>query len=268
MNLHAHPIVTRHRTRAREIRIAQDRGKISPRSALKRAKKLERLYAGRLRGIARIIGTIVAGYDLTDPVVVAPLIRAHLERYAQILQPWAEAAGKRMIAEVAAADRGGWKKFAATVGREVDREIQSAPTGIATQESLQRQVNLITSLPREAAERVHELTVKGISEGKRYPEIAAEIMKTGHVTASRATLIARTEVSRTATEFTRARAEHIGSQEFIWRTSKDSDVRPSHKKLDGKVFRWDDPPECDPGHHALPGGIWNCRCYAEPVLID
>jgi SPP1 gp7 family putative phage head morphogenesis protein len=117
-----------------------------------------------------------------------------------------------------------------------------------------------------AYERVHKLTLEGLSNGTRAKAIAAEIMRSGDVSESRAMLIARTEVARTSTEFTRARAEQIGSTHFIWRTARDRDVRQSHAHLEGKTFRWDAPPECDPGHHALPGCIWNCRCWAEPVF--
>lgn len=265
------PKVVYARSRAKRTprpRLAQDRGPLSARSALRRAKRLESQYAARLRGIARTIGHIVAGYDLSNLATASPAIVSALRRYADVLRPWAKQVGARMIAEVGTADRTGWKKIAAEIGRPLAREIADAPTGRATQDALARQVGLITSIPIDAAERVHRLTVDGIAKGKRADEIAAEIMKTADVSKSRATLIARTEISRTSTEFTKARAQHIGSEEFIWRTAKDSDVRASHRKLEGKVFRWDDPPECDPGHRALPGGIWNCRCYAEPVIPD
>lgn len=254
--------------RVQRPRIAQDRASLSPRSALKRARRLETQYAQRLRGIARTIAHIVSGFDLSNPPEVAPMLGNALRRYAEILRPWARKVSERMIAEVGAADRTGWRKIAGEIGRPLAREISDAPTGRATQDALARQVDLITSIPRDAADRVHKLTIDGIAKGKRYDEIAKEILKTGDVSKARATLIARTEVARTATEFTKARAQHIGSTEFIWRTAKDSDVRASHRKLEGKVFRWDDPPECDPGHRALPGGIWNCRCYAEPVIPD
>lgn len=240
---------------------------ISIASLFKRAKKLERNYGTRLRQIARHVGHIAAGFD-ADSLNGTVLMRAALMRYADALEPWARAVGRRMVTEVAAADRESWRKTSATIGRLLHKEIATAPTGNAMQDALTRQVDLITSLPREAAERVHKLTTEGIAQGRRTSDIAAEIARTGEVTRSRADLIARTEVSRTATELTRARAEHIGSTHFIWRARHDDSTRPMHRKLDGQAFRWDDPPECDPGHHALPGAIWNCRCYPEPVLTD
>ncbi|WP_197739378.1 phage minor head protein [Methylobacterium sp. P1-11] len=252
-------------------RFAQDRAGTSARSAFKRALKLERSYAQRLRGIARHIGDIVKGFaweTLEEIAASSEPAQRLLRRYADTLDPWANAVAQRMVAEVAASDRVSWRKLSSDMGRQLHREIDTAPTGEAMRASMQRQVGLIKSLPLDAAERVHKLTQEGITQGRRAAEIADEIMASGDVARSRAMLIARTEVSRTATELTKARAEHIGSTHFIWRTAGDSDVRSTHKVLNGKTFRWDQPPECDPGHHALPGGIWNCRCYPEVVVPD
>lgn len=49
-------------------------------------------------------------------------------------------------------------------------------------------------------------------------------------------------------------------EHYIWRTVKDSDVRPAHAAREGKIFSWTNPPE---GGH--PGEDYNCRCWAEPV---
>lgn len=90
-------------------------------------------------------------------------------------------------------------------------------------------------------------------------------MATGRVTRSRANTIARTEVSRASCVFTQARAENLGSEGYIWRTSEDGDVRPSHKAMNGKFVAWNSPPTLDnlKGHA---GCLPNCRCYTEPVI--
>lgn len=241
----------------------------SPEKAnFKRSRKVERGYVDRLRQLARHIDNLVRGvYDPEQPET-ARTLESLLRQYAETAMPWAQAVGSRMVAEVAARDETTWMEVSRKMGRALRREIETAPTGALMRQRLEDQVDLITSIPREAADRVRKLTTEGIVQGTRPSEIAKEIMRTGEVSESRAMLIARTEVSRTATELTRARAEHVGSTHFIWRTAGDSDVRPTHRVLNGQVFRWDDPPECDPGHHALPGAIWNCRCYPEVVIPD
>jgi len=138
---------------------------------------------------------------------------------------------------------------------------------------LKEQVDLITSLPREAAERVHELTLKNITSGMRPETLAKEILRTGDVTVSRAVLIAVTETSRTASLLTQVRAMNIGAEGYIWRTAKDADVRPEHRALEGKFVRWNDPPIAGKGkggadQHYHAGQGPRCRCWMEPVLPD
>lgn len=244
------------------------RGETSAKSAWIRARKAEAQYASRLRRIAHVVGEIVRmGYAPDDPLALS-WIRVALARYAVAIRPWAEKAAEVMVTEVASRDKAAWKAASEEIGRGLRTEIETAPIGDVLRQRMADQVDLITSLPRDAAERVHRLAIESIENGTRASEIEARILETGSVTKARATLIARTEVGRTATELNRARAEHVGSTHFIWRTVHDADVRATHRALDGKSFRWDEPPECDPGHHALPGCIWNCRCWAEPIIPD
>ncbi len=179
-----------------------------------------------------------------------------------------------MLANVQHQDAQAWKEMTAEMSKALRDEIRNAPTGAVMQSLLQEQVVLIRSLPLDAAERVHRLTLQGIEDGTRASEIAAEILRSGEVTASRAKLIARTEVSRTASTLTQARAEHIGSTGYIWRTCGDSDVRASHKAMNGKFVPWGSPPTLvDVGKngkaHSMTGHagcLPNCRCYPEPII--
>jgi SPP1 gp7 family putative phage head morphogenesis protein len=233
-----------------------------------RSRKVEEGYGRRLRKIASHIGELVnAIYNPDDPFSAGQISNA-LDRYASILEPWARAVGLRMVAEVDARDKRAWREASAEMSRLMQVQLNDTPVGLLTRQRLDDQVALITSLPRDAAERVRKLTLEGLTQGTRAKEIAAEIMRSGDVSRSRATLIAVTEVSRTSTEFTRARAESAGSDSYIWRTSKDGDVRHDHRILEGKVFRWSEPPIADrrTGARAHPGCIYRCRCYPEPIF--
>ena len=247
--------------------LAQDRVILSPKSAFKKARRVEAGNAAKLRRIAKHIGDIVREFP-EGTLQSALFIQTAMERYSQVLKPWAEAVGDRMITEVAARDKDAWRDVSARIGRALHKEIETAPTGKVLRESLARQVDLITSLPREAGERVHKMTVEGMAEGRRTDEIISSIMETGSVSRSRAELIATTEVSRTASELTQARAEHVGCTHYKWRTVSDSAVRPDHKRLNGKTFAWNEPPVSDSrtGERSHPGCIYRCRCYAEPII--
>ncbi|MDB5448411.1 MAG: putative head morphosis protein [Phenylobacterium sp.] len=247
--------------------LAFDKGP-SPRSAFIRTRKAEVQYGRQLRKLAKHIGDLIDGMWVPDDLSAADQIAEAMQRYSRTIEPWARSVASRMLADVAARDRKAWKAVSAEMGRLLHEEIANAPTGQLMQQRLADQVSLITSLPPEAAARVHTLTLEGITLGRRAADIATEIGRSGEVSASRAMTIARTEVGRTATELTAVRAQAVGSTMFVWRTAGDADVRASHRALNGRAFRWDDPPECDPGHHALPGAIWNCRCIPEPILPD
>lgn len=231
-----------------------------------KTNRAERQYQSSLSQVARQVGSIINGFPPGDPSV-EPTITHMLNRYAELLNDWAVSTASKMIAEVNQQDRKAWATLTEQMSQALRQEIRTAPTGAAMQELLAEQVTLIKSIPLDAAKRVHELTLQGIEDGTRSNEIAKEIMRSGEVSENKAKLIARTEVSRTAATLTEARAMSVGSEGYIWRTSGDSDVRHSHKEMNGKFVRWDSPPTLDKltGHA---GCLPNCRCYPEPVIPE
>lgn len=234
-----------------------------------RARKATHTYARQLTAVARQVGMIVKGIAPDGVVENMPTLNDLLEKYAQLIRPWAIKVASQMIAEVGQRDETAWVAMGREIGRELREEIRTAPTGEAMRALLDEQVHLITSIPLKASQRVQKLAIESYTNGGRAAEIAGEIMRTEHVTKSRAMLIARTEVARTASVMTQVRSEHIGSKGYIWRTAHDSDVRELHKHLEGHFIPWDTPPiAAQDGIRAHAGQIFNCRCWAEPVLPD
>jgi len=230
-------------------------------------RRAERYYGIQLRKIARHVGDIITAFEVGSPQADA-LIRRAMERYAELLQPWAQATAAGMLADVTRRDAKVWRNITEGMGSTMRDYIRSAPLAPVLAELEGEQVRLITSLPLEAAERVHKLMVEGLYNATRASEIAKEIMRSGEVTESRANLIARTEVGRASGKITETRALHVGSEGYIWRTVGDADVRHDHRLLNGKFIRYDSPPIADKksGTRAHAGCIWNCRCYQEPVI--
>ncbi|WP_269914809.1 phage head morphogenesis protein [Acinetobacter sp. HY1485] len=235
----------------------------------KTVRKAERRYAQQLRKIARYIDTIVKSFDVNDPRSY-PLIVSALNEYAGTLHHWAQNTAGRIMTDVALRDQKTWLIHAKDLSRGVRDQIRNTDIGAIYQKLMDDQVTLIKSLPLDAAQRVHDLATRTTIDGGRASEVAGLILATGHVTKSRANLIARTEISRAQSNFTEARAKNLGSQGYIWRTSEDPDVRSDHKELNGTFHKWDNPPIADQraGVRAHPGCIYNCRCYAEPVVPD
>jgi len=127
-------------------------------------------------------------------------------------------------------------------------------------------VGLIRSMALDKVSRVSKILTEAGSS-TRVETIARRIQEETDATPARAALIARDQVLKLNAEVTQARHEAVGLTEYIWRTSKDERVRKEHKLLDGKRFRYDDPPVVSArGDRANPGEWYQCRCIAEPWI--
>jgi SPP1 gp7 family putative phage head morphogenesis protein len=231
-------------------------------------KTTEKTFAIQLRKVAKIVGGIIDNHVVGNSVDNVSLNKA-LISYSKLLIPWANNLSEKTIQSISKRNE---KAFMST-SQKISRRLLDIFTGPGVGEVARKlqneQVALITSLPIEAAQKAQEISRDAVITGTRADVTAKKILDLGEITESRATLIARTETAKANTALTVARATAAGSKSFIWRTAGDADVRESHRVLDGKIFEYADPPFVSPeeGSH-LPGDIWNCRCYAEPIFTD
>ena len=158
----------------------------------------ERVYRTHLRKIAKHVEDLFDGFPLGDLETI-PTIEHLLRRYAEALTPWAEVTAARMLDDLNRRDEQAWMQIAQEMSRALRDELRRAPTGETMRALMAEQVGLIRSIPLEAAERVHRLTIEALEDGTRAAAISKEIQRSGEVAKSRADLIARTEVSRAAT---------------------------------------------------------------------
>lgn len=231
----------------------------------KPANAIEREYATALRKLAKTVAGIidphVSGYSLVDE---RSMFHA-LANYALALRPWADNLSRRMVDQVRVKSWKDWKSQAEKMGIAYKQLAFETSVGMRAHELQAEQVELITSIPLDAGERVQRLAMEAITNGQRSSAISEELIRTEHVTKSRATMIARTETAKANAVMTQARAEDIGSEGYIWETSGDGDVRESHRAMDGVYVRYDSPPTLDKmtGHA---GSLPNCRCWQRVVL--
>lgn len=211
-------------------------------------------------------------YDETDPEGMAELIQARLFSYSDTIDAWATAVATTMLKRASQADYDVWRKVGQELSADAKRMLKSDAVGSTFDKLQAEQVELIKSIPRDAAQRVHDWAAKGMTEGARPDVIAKKIRdEIGGVTESHALLIARTETARARSNFTEARAKAVGSTGYIWHSVHDSGTRDRHRALDGTVQTWKKPPISDYGKggapvRSHPGCIWNCRCWAEPIF--
>lgn len=194
-------------------------------------------------------------------------------------QNYIENSVRRMVTPLAVQNMATWREaarkasknplFYTNLMREVNEGLK-----LDIESQIRNNAELIRTLPTDVAEKTLFDVEKYALQGLRASEIAQKIEKytVQHSRAS-AKLIARTEVSKTTTALTKARSENLGLRWYVWRTALDGDrVRKSHRNMEGVLVNWNDPPsperlvgEKDVGNYHA-GNIWNCRCYAEPLL--
>lgn len=100
---------------------------------------------------------------------------------------------------------------------------------------------LIKSLASDYIGKVNLQTEMAITNGWSSRQLAKEIMKLNGVKQKQATLIARDQIGKLNGQTTQARMESMGLNLYEWSTSGDERVRDSHKKLQGKICKWNDP---------------------------
>lgn len=130
-----------------------------------------------------------------------------------------------------------------------------------------RNLRLIKRLGRSEVSELRALLVDAEKTGERVEGVKKKIERRLEVSKSHAELLARDQILKLNGQVTGARQQQAGIRKYKWSTSRDERVRKPHKALDGKIFPWGDPPITNKeGDRNEPGGDYQCRCVAIPVL--
>lgn len=191
-----------------------------------------------------------------------------LERYSEIITPWATKVAENFTSDIARQNEKQWRQHSKNISTKLCNMVDNAPVGQVMKSIVAEQIKYIKSLPLEAADRVYDIhnkAIEAVVTGGRAEPFAKEIAASGDVSRSRANLIARTELGRATGALDQARARAIGSEGYLWRTADDGDVRHSHRQMEGKFVAWGKPPTLD-GMTGHAGELPNCRCYKEIIF--
>ena len=124
-------------------------------------KTIESRYQTSLRAIAREVGKIIHdGYDGSNDSVLEIMDR--LDQYSEIIDGWAETVATNMVTAVNRQDEKVWRQRSQLISQELRNVINNTPTGHVMQSLVREQVQYITSLPLEAADRVYDIQKKAI----------------------------------------------------------------------------------------------------------
>lgn len=98
-----------------------------------------------------------------------------------------------------------------------------------------------------------------------YSDQTSAIMGSGDASVAEADLMTLSDwlARRFLAEINERRQRNLGVTHYVWRSVDDPKVRASHAERDDRLFSWDD--RFSDGH---PGHGYNCRCSAEPAILD
>ncbi len=100
---------------------------------------------------------------------------------------------------------------------------------------------LITNMTDNEIDRVSGIVQRGLQEGSSLESITESIEKSFGITRRHAKLIARDQTTKLNGSLTKLRQQELGIETYRWLTAGDERVRKSHRVLDNKICRWDDP---------------------------
>ncbi len=137
-----------------------------------------------------------------------------------------------------------------------------------TRQWVLQNVDLITTITEQPLKRMYNIISGGQYAGKTAAEIGRQIQEAYDVSKSHARFIARDQMAKLNAQITQRQQTDAGITEYVWRTVGDARVRESHRHLNGKRFKYSDPPVVDTktGRRANPGEDYQCRCVALPVF--
>jgi len=109
------------------------------------------------------------------------------------------------------------------------------------------------------------LTLEAKRAGKTVRELASEWAEAFGVEKRRGRNLARDQISKVTADLNRARQEQAGIDSYEWLTSADESVRPRHRALNHKLYKWGEPTGAEEG--LPPGKPINCRCVAGAIIL-
>lgn len=250
-------------------------------------RRIEQSFHRNLQELAKLIIKEVG--NTTDIDMINSILKSLIN--SREYQRFAESIAKKMVTHLFDDQGKTWREAAFLNGKGsfiyayLQRELKGQ-TGRLLKDQIRRNAEIIRTLPLNISKDVTEYVSKESLKGRRASDIAKEIQKMfPEQTRARASLIARTEVSKTQSQLTESMCRQFGVNWYIWHavggSSGDGRTRKSHKGMANVLVNWNEPPAPEDlfpqygktgkkykntlGHYHA-GCCPNCRCYAQPVI--
>lgn len=196
-------------------------------------------------------------------------------RWARVFEDIARRSVSEMAASVLLASDSGIRRNIEqlTESLTIDTRFQNERLKEVLDASTQQAASLITRIPERFLEDVGEQTMRSITSGRGMQDLVPYLENRYEGDIKWARHVAMDQTRKTFASVNETQFRAMGVEEYEWvHTQGGRYPREWHKhELNGKIFRWDDPPWIDPpgtknrqkGH---PGTAIFCRCIAKPVF--
>jgi SPP1 gp7 family putative phage head morphogenesis protein len=236
-------------------------------------KALNELIQSMVRDVREAVMPQVRGMIRDESIAtsITNTIKNVEQRYKDITSLASIIAFKMVTSEAQTNSRKFREGVHEATGINLQRVIDSEGVRTVLESQVQMNIQLIQSIPDQYFSELNRIVLQNVNgfvnpEGGLEGQILGVLRREGAAlnkkTMNRAKLIARDQTAKTNAAINQSRQEALGVDEYIWDTSGDERVRESHRRNNGKVFKWSKPPR-DTGH---PGHDVNCRCLARAVI--
>jgi SPP1 gp7 family putative phage head morphogenesis protein len=135
--------------------------------------------------------------------------------------------------------------------------------------SIQENVGLIKSIPAQYHKQAEGAVYRSITSAQGQKDLIPFLRKYKGMTERRARNISDDQYRKAYTAINKGRLQKLGFRRFEWRHYLGSaEPRKLHMRLNGQVFRFDNPPVIDDttGERGFPAQLPNCRCTMAAVV--
>lgn len=203
------------------------------------------------RFLDRFFGNIIGRIE--EKLIMFDFFRGHLKKIGNLTKKQEIREWKRMVQK--------------TLGVNLSEDYYSGEFFDALMDEwVNENVDLIKTIPQNMLGRMKDIVREGYVNGTNTTDITRQIQEAYGVEKRHARFIALDQMSKLNARITQKEHEDAGVVSYEWSDSGDRRVRESHRRLNGQVFEYRNPPVTDYGRRCNPGEDFGCRCVAIPVF--
>jgi SPP1 gp7 family putative phage head morphogenesis protein len=191
-----------------------------------------------------------------------------MQRFETLAQTWA----RRMVTDIGAMSTQQLEHGLRDVASlQAIRSTLSTPRMHALVEAAtEASVGLITRIPQRFLGDVQTHVMSAITTGSGLDKLVPYLTKRYKGDARWAHLVSLDQIRKVSESVNATRLQSLGVEEYVWMAvgGERYPRKLHHQHLNGKTFRYDDPPiiQKKPEVRGKPGDLIFCRCRARPVV--